>query len=626
MNQTKLTDLLARGNLAFERGDIPLAIECYQLILAVNPDMVEARVNLALAYKKVGKKAEAIVQFREAVALDPTLFAIHYNWGNLYVEEGDFHQAIACFVKAAELKPDFQAVWTNLGISYSEVGLYDEADTALKRALALGPNETTYVCYVANLERMGQPTEAFHAYKRATQLVPGFHSPILRVNLYPIARSLLDWETSRVWEKEIGLLTNQELKQKRPVTETAYCCLMRSQDQKLNHLVACSQAHQAQAAANKVYDHTLIKTKKRKIRVGYISPDFTYHAVGQDIKHVFRDHDRSLVEIFAYSLIPPDTSEVYQFVAKHADHMVDLSGADDSQAALTIYEDHLDILVDLCGQTKHSRLGILAHKPAPIQVNYLGMPGTSGADFMDYMLADSVLIPREDFPNYSEQIVYLSGGYHFSSYAALTQPLPTRKSVGLPEKGIVFGCFNNAEKMDREIIEIWKAILNRVPGSVLWLIEPKPEAQNRLVSILGAQRLIFAPKIDMAGHLNRLRLVDIALDTPSCNGSSTTSDALYAGVPVITIPGKHYITRTTMSFLLHLGLNALVAENLAAYEDLAVRLATEQEALRKIKQQVKRAVAVSPLFDSRKMTAILERAYVAMWERDVQKLAPDHIW
>jgi protein O-GlcNAc transferase len=358
-----------------------------------------------------------------------------------------------------------------------------------------------------------------------------------------------------------------------------------------------------------------------RIRIGYISADFRTHPIAQLVAGLFERHDKSRFEISAVSYGPDDGSAFRDRIKAAVENFIDVHAMTDEKIAQSIRDREIDILVDLTGLTQYNRFGVLSRRVAPIQVNFLGFPGTTGAEWMDYIIADATIIPEDHFRFYSEQVVWLPDAYQPNDEKRLiAERLPTRAECNLPEVGFVFCCFNNTYKIAPEIFAVWMKLLRAVEGSVLWLLETNPTATQNLRNEgkargISPDRLIFAPKIALADHLSRHRQADLFLDTLPYNAHTTASDALWAGVPIVTCLGETFAARVAASLLKAVGLPELITTSLEGYEALALKLARELSFLAGIKAKLARNRDTYPLFDSARFARHIEAAYTTMWER-----------
>jgi predicted O-linked N-acetylglucosamine transferase (SPINDLY family) len=368
-----------------------------------------------------------------------------------------------------------------------------------------------------------------------------------------------------------------------------------------------------------------------RIRLGYFSGDFRDHPVAQVIAELLERHDRSRFEIVGYSF-GQDTQDPWRRRLESSfDQLLDVAGKTDQEIAGLAREMEIDITVDLMGFTQRSRMGVFALRPSPIQVSYLGYPGTSGTEYIDYIMADAMVIPAEHRTYYTEQVVWLPGSYFpTDSTKAVSERHISRAELGLPEDGFVFCCFNNSYKITPDIFEIWMRLLKKVAGSVLWLSirdatairNLRTQAQMRGVS---PERLVFAGRMELSDHFARHRQADLFLDTFYYNAHTTASDALWAGLPVLTCLGNTFAGRVAASLLNAVGLPELITYSHQEYESLALQLATDRQRLMSLRDKLARNRGTQPLFDTVRFTKHVETAYTAMWQRQQAGLPPHHI-
>jgi len=369
-----------------------------------------------------------------------------------------------------------------------------------------------------------------------------------------------------------------------------------------------------------------------KIRIGYFSADFHNHATSYLMAKLFELHDRSRFEVigFSFGTSPPD--DMRARLEKAFDRFIDVSAESDGQIATLARNMEIDIAVDLKGFTKDLRTGIFALRPAPVQVNYLGYPGTMGASYIDYIIADHVVVPEEHKQYYTEKVAYLPGSYQVNdSSRKISDKIFTRREFGLPEEGFVFCCFNDNYKITPAAFDIWMRLLHKVPGSVLWLFASNPTALKNLYAEarlrgIGEERIVFASRMELLDHLARHRLADLFLDTFPCNAHTTASDALWAGLPMVTYLDQAFAGRVAAGLLNAVVLPELVARSHAEYESLALELATHPEKLSAIKAKLVQNRETTPLFNTELFAKNIEAAYIKMWEKARAGAAPDHIY
>ncbi|NJL58351.1 MAG: tetratricopeptide repeat protein [Desulfobacteraceae bacterium] len=479
-----------------------------------------------------------------------------------------------------------------------------------------------------------------------------FHPNITALNIKPELaeacgylvsqlKGTFQWQKLSQYSQQLERMTLSALNNGIRPAETPFDILSRQPDPKLNFEVARAWSSQIskmmesvkwQVLSVKEKDitpNTSHLTHKNKIKIGYLSCDFRNHPVAHLIIGLFKHHRREKFEVFAYSYGGPDPTDWQQKIVQSCDHFTDIHAMTHVQAAQKIHQDGIDILLDLTGHTKNNRLPVCALGSAPIQISYLGFPGTSGAEFFDYILTDKIVSPKAHEAFYSEKFIYLPDCYMvYDNAQAISDKLWTRKDAGLSESGIVFCSFNQPYKIEPKIFDAWMRILAQIPDSVLWLSEQEESSHARLRH--GAEqrgvskhRLIFAPKAYIKeDYLARLALADIALDTVIYNGHATTADALWAGVPVITVQGTHFASRAASSILNATGLSELICQSLQDYESLAVRLAANPDALLRIRQKLSKYRLTSLMFDTRNMVGNIEQAYQTVWQLHTSGQSP----
>ncbi|QRG09817.1 UDP-N-acetylglucosamine-peptide N-acetylglucosaminyltransferase [Xanthobacter dioxanivorans] len=371
---------------------------------------------------------------------------------------------------------------------------------------------------------------------------------------------------------------------------------------------------------------TFPPSERRKIRLGYLSNDFQEHATAHLLIEVLEAHDRGAFEVHAYSFGADDGLPMRRRLMAACDRFVDITEMADGAAAQLIFDDEVDILIDLKGFTARARTGIALLRPAPVVVNYLGYPGTMGAGVCDYVITDPFLTPPASAESYAESFAYMPHTYHPHGRGTPVGVPPSRAEAGLPEAGFVFCCFNQPYKIAPEMFDIWCRLLSAVPDSVLWLLDDAYAAGNlRSEAIrrgIDARRLVFSPNVSQAEHLRRLQLADLVLDTSPFNAHTTASDALWAGVPLVTCPGDTFPSRVAGSILRAIGLADLVTESPEAYMELARALACDEPRLAAIRMRLARNRMTAPLFDVAAYTADLEGLYSAMSARHRARLPP----
>jgi len=493
-----------------------------------------------------------------------------------------------------------------------------DAITLYQRALAHAPDLPEGYFGMAEVARiLRRPNEALRFYAAALSLDPD-HVPA-KSGLIHMAQHLCDWgELAALWEWQ------QQRIHRTPAPLISPFMILAMPSSGTEQLaVAHTWAAAFSGAYRPVRERLAFQFPRRPkptLRIGYICPNFHATATARLTAELFELHDRSRFAVYLFSLGPDDGSPMRQRLIAGCDVFVDIASIDDVAAARRIYADRVDILVDLLMFGGFSRPEILALRPAPIQVSYLSYPVSTAAEFVDYCITDHFVTPSAQEGFFSEKLVYLPDCYQINDrQRPITETFPTRTECGLPEGGFVFCCFNNSYKITPAMFDVWMRLLQAVPESVLWLLGTNPdtianlrhEATTRMVD---PARLVFAPRQPVADHLARHRLADLGLDTLPVNGHTTTSDALWAGLPLVTCAGDTFVSRVAGSLLHAIGLPELVTSSLTEYEALALHLARTPVVLGELRERLAANRGTAPLFDTPRTTRHLEWGYAAMWE------------
>jgi protein O-GlcNAc transferase len=637
-----LADALLAQNRAGE------ALAACDRALALAPQLAEAQGFRAQVLQRLGRNAEALTAYELALVLKPGLAALHTEIGNILRLEGRFEEAIAAHRRTIAAKPDCAEAWGHLAVTLQTLGRWSEAFDAYRKAIDLAPDfAEAYSNLGVLLQLMGKSTEAIAAYRTATRLNPryglahfnlggtlkdqerleeaigAFRQAIAcepdlapaRFQLCNVRLHACDW---RGLEKESADCLASLLRDDVRVSPFPILAMSAAPAAHLEHTRLWARG--LAVAPADVFPRRQIDAapESRRIRLGYLSSDFQRHATGSLIAELLERHDRTRFEVLGYCFSADDGSDMRKRLLGAFDRFVDVRKLSYAEAARRIHDDGIDILVDLKGYTKDARTEILALRPAPLQVNFLGYPGSMGADFIDYILADAFVAPMDQQPHFTERIVHLPDCYQPNDRRRQIAPqAPSRAACGLPEKGFVFCSFNSAYKITEDMFGIWMRLLAGVPGSVLWLLDADALAKANLrreavVRGVDPGRLVFAPKLRMQEHLARHGLADLFLDTLPVNAHTTASDALWAGLPVLTCAGPAFIGRVAGSLLQAVGLPELIVHTLADYEALALRLATDATMLRELRDRLDRNRLTAPLFDSERYARNIEAAYTHM--------------
>ncbi len=560
-----------------------------------------------------GNLEDAAASYRRLLALEPNHAGGLNGLGLALHALGKPEEAIKCYVQSLRARPDQAGVLYNFGLSLKKLNRPDLACHAFRESIRLDPAGVPAMMALGQTRQgQGQVEEAVAVYRQALAVDPD-HAEILALLIYQL-RQTCDWGDIAGLERRLLELVRRGAADAPPFI---LLILDSTPADQLAAARAWSRRYDVAESA-RLPAIPLSARPNGRVRVGYLSADYHEHATAYLVAEMFEHHDRGRFEIFAYSSGPDDTGAMRQRLVKGVDQFVKIGGLSDQDAAAKIREHGIDILVDLKGYTKGTRAGILARRPAPVQASFLGYPGTSGAGFVDWLIADPVVVPPEHRAHYSERLALLPHCYQPNDgKRPIAEPPPGRADCGLPEEAFVFCCFNSTQKITPEIFDIWVRLLHRVPDSVLWLFASNPWAEfnlrNRAVAAgIAADRLVFAHDLPLAKHLARYRLADLFLDTLPYTGHTTVSDALWTGLPAVTCAGATFAGLVAASLLGAVGLPELIAPDLAAYEALAERLALTPGELARLRETLARNRLSTPLFDSERYTRDLEALYLRM--------------
>ena len=577
------------GLSLFHQHHLEQAAQIFDQVTSQQPSNAAAHANLGLVYLTQHRYGEAVVAYQKAVAINATASQWHLNLGAAHAGLGDYKQAASCFRNAISLSPDNLDLHLNLGISLRYVGRYSEAINAFKAALALKPGHSETIC-----------------------------------NLIIAYEQTCHWNELPALYRQLDRDTRQALLEGELPSEDPMLNIRRCDDPAFNRAVAQAWSQSALCEAlrlAKPYNHQRMQSSEDVITVGYLSHDFRDHPVAHQLYPLFRLHDRKQFKIVVFSLGPDDGSSYRKEIETQCDQFFDLSRTGLAQAAQIIYEQQIDILVDLMGHSKHNRMGLLALRPAPLQISFLGFLSTTGADFIDYLVVDDVVVPPEQHAFLSEKPLRLPHCYQMNhGFEIIDNTDIRREAFNLKSDDFVFCCFNVTYKIDRSLFDTWMRILHQTPNSILWLFSSNAEAVANMRARaqekgIHPDRLVFAEKLPLADHLRRLSLADLALDTLRYNGGATTANALATSLPVLTVLGNHWVSRMAAGHLMAAGLSELVVHDLAAYEQKAVEMARNPKRLGDLRENLRQNRKTLPLFDASRFVGYLEAGFKAAWER-----------
>ena len=646
------------GVLSGQLADLRSAVEYFDRAIAVQPANGMPYCNRGMALKGLQEFDAALASFDEAIAINEKDAVAHYMRGSIFQIRGRPGTALASYDKAVAANPHSAAFRLHRGNALKELTRLDEAlaeyDAALER-------DARYAEAYSNrgvvLFELGRIEAALASYSRAIELKPDYaeayfnRAGVLRLDKQ-FEAAAADYAVVAGLQPDIAYLPGADLEARMQV------CDWRDFDSRLTGIEAGldrdePQVHpfpflgfadsprlQRKAAEiwasrtcppNDALGAPARRAPQARIRVGYFSSDFRQHPVTHLLAELIELHDRDRFEIIAFSFGPDTQDESRKRHERAFDRFLDVQHKTDIEIVSLSRSLGLDIAVDLCGYVHGGRPQIFALRAAPLQVSYLGYPSTLGADYMDYVVADNTLIPMGSEHGFTEKIIFLPDTYQVNDRKRSIAPeSPAREELGLPPRGFVFCCFNNNYKILPHVFSCWMRIMKRVPGSVLWLLEDNASAAASLrrhaaAAEIQPDRLIFAARVPPPEHLARHRRADLFLDTLPYNAHTTASDALWAGLPVLTCMGHAFAARVAASLLSAVGLPELITKTREDYEDMAVALASDPQHLRAIRDKLAHVRLTAPLFDSRRFTEHLEAAYVAIHQRYLADLPPDHI-
>lgn len=622
------------ANILFGQGEINSAVRNYEEAVKLKPDLLSAHLNLGEIFEQQGLPESAIASYRSVLTIRPDCADASVRLGSIYQRKNDHAQAIRLFKRALSGNlPECYRIYNNMGVSYRALGSSDDAVDCFEKALKLNSNYAP-ACYNLGIEYhlKGKLEASILFLEQAVKLRPD-HSDALNLLVHLLQRTC-DWRKLKIFAARLDRITEEALRKEEPAAEAVYSNVLRHPDPSLNYALAKNRGRhilQQVAGIKANFMHAGRLADSDKITLGYFSADFRNHPIAHLTCGLFGQHDRECFSVYCYSYGRDDASWYRHRIMRDCDRFIDLQGRSSLDIAHRIYEDKICILIDLMGHTAGNRLDVCALKPAPIQVTYLGFPGTTGTSFMDYIITDKIVTPLAHEPYYSEKLVYMPQCYQVNNNCQkISDGRWLRKDLRLPEDGFIFSSFNQPVKIDSVMFACWMNILRRVPNSALWLLQDNKVAEYNLRQVaqeanIQPDRLIFSPKLSKAEHLARMRMADLCLDTRVYNGHTTTSDSLWAGVPVISLMGDHFASRVSASILSAVGLSELITQSLKDYEDLAVNLASNRDYLDQLRKKLKSDSKTKPLFDTQQFVRNLEYAFQRMWRKFMKGEAPINI-
>jgi protein O-GlcNAc transferase len=605
-------------------GNFRAALIEFEKILSVEPHFPEIFYYKARCYKELGLSLNALEEINKVLSSYPKHDGALNSKGTILQDLRQYNGALGCINEALSLRPNNVEAWNNKGAVLLELKRYDEALQCLNQAIALQEkNVEAWNNLGITLNNLKLFEKAIFAFKKTLSINP--HQEFILGMLIHAKMQICDWDT---FDQDI-LELSEKIKAGEKVTPP-FPLLALTSDEAL-HLQAAKIWTNTKHPTSTALPPIAKRERQGKIRLGYYSADFREHPVSYLTAELFECHNKELFELFAFSFGPNTRDQMQTRIAAAFDHFIDVRDKSDLEIAQLSRDLGIDIAVDLAGHTADSRFSIFSYRAAPIQINYIGFIGTTGADYMDYIIADPVMIPVESRQYYSEKILYLPWYQANDSKRKDSNQAPSRTDLGLPSTGFIFCCLNNTYKITPSIFEAWMNILKNTKESVLLLYANDDAAKFNLqerakkAGIKG-DRLIFASRLARSEYLARYKLIDLYLDTAPYNAGTTASDALWAGLPVLTIAGKSMASRMAASLLTSLDLPELIAANLEAYVDIAIKLANNPEAMNKLKSKLSENRSLQALFNTKAFTENLEHGFIQAHRRYQADIKPDHVF
>ena len=680
------------GIVYLDLGQLDEAAQSYKAALKLKPEFVEAHYNLGVVLQDLGQIEDAIESYKDVIAIDIGFFKAHNNLGVALLDLDQFDEAVKSYKAALELKPDYVEAINNLGIAFFKLHQLDDAVKCYERALVLDPVSADAHNNIGavHLER-GQLDEAVNSYRTALEIKPDFFEannnigsafnkllqPQLAIEYYEksiaikpdyvnahanLAIVLKDFkrfdEVMAIYQSDIILNSNLDFILGEVLHTKMMLCIwddfqihLNELTNKINNnekavgpfaLLALIDDPEIQRKTAEIYvnEHYPqndilpeigLYPKHSKIRIGYFSADFKKHPVAALTAELYELHDRGQFEIHAFSFGPDTKDELNLRIKAGVDYFHDVHPLPYKDIAIHARSFEIDIAIDLGGYTADSRTEVFAISVAPIQISYIGYPGTMGANYYDYLIADKIMIPEKNKKYYSEKIIYLPSYQVNDSKESIPEAIFSRENLGLPETGFVFCCFNNSYKFTPPTFDSWCRILKEVDGSVLLIFADNDKAKINLTKEIvqrGIQpnRIIFGKRLSKSEYLARYLVADLFLDTLPYNAGATASDALRMGLPVLTCLGNSLVSRMGASLLNAVNLPELVKTTQEEYESFAIELAMDPEKLKIIKNKLANNLPSALLYDTPLFTRHLESAYLTMYDRYQKGQNSDHIY
>jgi len=631
-----------------KQGKIKEALETYLKILPEQKNNSKLNYLIGVIYLQSKKFELAVDFFEKTINLDKNNLGAYNNLGASLQQLRRFEQAVKVYEKVLSLKPDFTDALNNLATCFANLKKYDQAISYFEKILKINKNNSVVYNNLGNIyKELNQHKKSIENYNKALEINPNYHLTYL--NLGDTLIELKDYNGALInYKNLIKLSPKHHFIEGKILHTNMQICNWENYVNDLKNLFQSLEKHEKiidpfsivsltekadhQKRASEIFSNYKFPTQLEnkinsdknnlKTRLGYFSPDFCDHPVLHLIFDVFKNHNKNKFEIFAFSFGPRKKDEMTKQVKKYFNKFIDINDKSDEEVAMLSRKMGIDIAIDLCGFTNFNRAGIFSQRAAPLQVNFLGYPGTMGSTFIDYLIADRIVIPEDQKLNYSENIAYLPNCYQPNmAVKNISKTKITRNEEGLPVDAFVFCNFNSNYKITPEIFEVWMNILKNVSNSVLWLLETNNESSKNIIkeakkNNINENRIIFAKHLPNKDHLKRIELADIFLDTFPYSAHTTASDFVRVGIPLITLKGESFASRVASSILNQVNLNELVTKNKNEYQELAISIGMDNEKLKNLKEKLKGSISDSNLFNSVLYTKHLEDLFINLSKKN----------
>jgi len=609
-NKGNLQLLFQIGTANVQLGNNITGIKYLEKFLDLNPNNSSALINIGNAYKNLRKYNEAIISYNKAIKFDVNSSDSYSNRGIAQLNLNRIDDAILSFDKAIEINPKHFFAYNNKGIAQLNLNRIDDAILSFDKAIEIKQDYIeAYNNRASAYKKINKYDKAISDYEKILSLNPDYE--YILGNFLHLKMFLGDWKNYETILKKIEFGVNQGLK---VIDPFSYLSLVDNP----KHAKLVSEIYVKNTLPDPLDNHSLSPNKNKKPKIAYFSSDFHDHPVMHLMMDVFKNHNKQKFDIFGFSMGPDKKDEWRNKVKNYLYQFFDIQKVSDLDVIDLVKRLKIDIAIDLSGYTGNNTRSIFTNRIAPIQISYLGYPGTSGNKNLDYIISDETIIPKSNFKFFSEKVLYLPNCYQANMrQKEVSEKNYSREEFGLPKHGFVYCCFNNNYKITPNIFNSWVKILKRVKNSVLWILNMNDIAMNNLRNEVikkdfDPKRIIFAPKMNNKDHLKRITLADLFLDTFPYNAHTTASDSVRMGLPIITITGNSFASRVTTSILKNINMGCLITDRIEDYENLAIELGSNHDKFNKLKIKFKDSVSKSTLFNSLKFTQDLENLFLEL--------------